>query len=79
MHSSKAPCRGSLINKLEIATLGQNTINPDKHPDHVLKKQGNCVKDVIGLNIFYWSVQKDQAWLNCDVSLLLHTHTHSHP
>ena len=26
---------------------------------------------VIGSNIFYWSIQKDQAWQNCDVSLLL--------
>ena len=25
----------------------------------------------VGLNIFYWSIQKDQAWQNCDVSLLL--------
>ena len=25
----------------------------------------------LGLNIFYWSVQKDQAWQNCCVSLLL--------
>ena len=25
----------------------------------------------VGLNIFYWSIQKDQTWQNCDVSLLL--------